>query len=382
MADENSVTGNLTNRAKVQVRQNVSRKTVSRLAVGLVAAALSVSLTACDPPMPPDVAAQILEQSYTCVEGEATAAFPQSMSDPAAQWSDSLLYSCTDSLPAMSLQSVAAADSPDLLVSSYLPDAQICEPNFSMPIAIEAGVVVFQLADSGSLNLSPKTLAKILNGEILNWSDAAIAKTNPGVEFPDLAISVRDSADRLAWEAISGWLKQLGQDVTKAKISSATENKARIDELAEGEIAIASHSNALEHGLYSVSVITGVHKETGEPEVAVADNLGIASAASQLKPNRKETTVSVNLDPNIKPLAQEGLNEAATPYQAIYPVFIYGCGQDSLLSHAVALFLLRLDSQGVLGASNYNPLPERVRYESLEVARTGLPTPSPLPEQD
>jgi hypothetical protein len=58
---------------------------------------------------------------------------------------------------------------------------------------------------------------------------------------------------------------------------------------------------------------------------------------------------------------------------------LYGCGDDTLVKRAVSLFLLRLDSQGALAASNYNQLPEQIRFEALDIARRGLPTPAPIP---
>ena len=47
----------------------------------LIFGTASLALTACDPPMPPEVAAQIAEQTYTCVEGESTVVVPGNMTD-------------------------------------------------------------------------------------------------------------------------------------------------------------------------------------------------------------------------------------------------------------------------------------------------------------
>lgn len=340
---------------------------------------LSFNLTACDPPMPPEVAAQILEQSYTCEEGVVSATFPTEMNDPALQWIDSLQYACVDPLPAMSLTQVETGSISDLIISSYPVDASVCSASFSVPFAVEAAAVAFQLADSSSLQLTPKNLAAVLNGEIQNWNDPLIAQDNPGTEFPDLAIKVRTKADELSLSAITTWMTDLKQDISKSGIEGQKEFV--LDGLEEGELVIAPNSQVLNLGLYSVALITATDKETGEQKLAAADNLGVASAASQLVPSKKGTRVQVQLDSSIKPKAQEGLNEAAQPYQAIYPVYLNSCAEETLLKHAVALFLLRLDSQGVLAASNFNPLPERVRFESLDIARTGLPEPAELPAE-
>lgn len=339
-----------------------------------IAIAATFNLTACDPPMPPEVAAQILEQSYTCEPGTAVAKFPADMADPAVGWADSLFSSCVDPLPTMELQ-IAEANDFDLLVNAYPSD--ICKPAFTLPFAIEAADFVFQLADSSSLNLSAKSMAAILNGEITNWADPRIAKENDGSIFPDLAITVRKKADELALSSLLGWLANSGQEVSSARFSAVAD--LGYEPLVEGEVAIMPHSQVMANGLYSASLITGKDHETGEVLVAVADTVGISSGASQLAAIKNGEELTVKLDPSIPPRAQEGLDVAAPPYQAIYPVNLYACGEDSLVKRAISLFLLRLDSQGALAASNYNQLPEQIRFEALDIARRGLPTPAPLP---
>lgn len=338
---------------------------------------LSFGLTACDPPMPPDVAAQILEQSYSCVEGNLTAKFPAEMADTAIELSDALASACVDPLAAMTFESVDTAEA-ELVISNYAPDAKICKPAFSIPFAVEAADVAFNLADSTTLNLTPKTLAKILTGKITNWNDQVIAEENDGTELPDLKISVVGKADTLALASFTNWMKLLKQDISSAKITGAKE--LALPELADGAVAIVPHSQVMANGLYAVSIIEGTNKESGEQNLAIADNAGIASAASQQVVKKEGLNLSVSLDAGLTPIAQAGMDEAAAPYQAIYPVMLHACGKGSQLQHAIALFLLRLDSQGVLAASNYNPLAESVRYESLDVARKGLPTPSPAAE--
>lgn len=365
-----------TNEQRWAMRKSRITKNVIAIFTAMI---LSFNLTACDPPMPPEVAAQILEQSYTCEEGLISASFPAEMSDPALQWIDSLQYACVDPLPAMALAQAEFSSASDLVISSYPVDSTVCPVSFSVPFAIEAAAVAFQLSDSSSLQLTPKNLAAVINGEISNWNDPLISEDNPGTEFPDLAIRVRNVADELAFSSLTNWMSSLKQDISAADIT--TQKDFVLESIDEGEIVIAPNSQVLNLGLYSVALITATDKETGELKLAAADNLGVASASSQLVPSKDGQRVSAKLDSSIKPKAQEGLNEAAQPYQAIYPVYLNACAEDTLLKHAVALFLLRLDSQGVLAASNYNPLPERVRFESLDIARTGLPQPAELPAE-
>ena len=75
---------------------------------------VSLSLTACDPPIPPGLLALQAEIEVQCEEGEVTTAFPESMTDLALTWSESLLVACEN----MALTNLGVdANEPDLLVS-------------------------------------------------------------------------------------------------------------------------------------------------------------------------------------------------------------------------------------------------------------------------
>ncbi|MEQ1593029.1 MAG: phosphate ABC transporter substrate-binding protein PstS [Thiobacillaceae bacterium] len=49
--------------------------------------------------------------------------------------------------------------------------------------------------ESGKLKLDGATAARIFGGTITKWNDAAIAKLNPGLQLPDLAITIAHRAD-------------------------------------------------------------------------------------------------------------------------------------------------------------------------------------------
>src|SRR5437016_7237623 len=64
-----------------------------------------------------------------------------------------------------------------------------------IPTVMGAVVVVYNLPGVGSLRPSPETLANVFLGKVQNWSDAAIAKDNPGAKLPDSAIAVVHRSD-------------------------------------------------------------------------------------------------------------------------------------------------------------------------------------------
>jgi hypothetical protein len=125
-----------------------------------------------------------------------------------------------------------------------------------------------------------------------------------------------------------------------------------------------------------VGIIIASDPEIGNV-IANADNLGIGSGATKMtaKNDGDDVSITLNFDAEAKPMP--GFDTADNPYDAIYPVNLTMCSQATDLSRAVATFLLRLDNQGSLGASAFNPLSTDVRIVSLLAARKGLPEPQP-----
>lgn len=347
------------------------------IGAALIIGTASLALTACDPPMPPEVAAQIAEQTYTCVEGEASVVMPLNMNDLYFGWADSLSYACTDPEPTMSMVQSDDAKTASAEVTDYAP---ICKPITSVPLAVDAGVLVYYQSEIGSLNLSPKSIQGILEGSITNWNQ--LGDDNPGYEMPDFPLTVVKSADTQALKSINDYLALKKVSATKSVVSAV--DHPSMDDYAllnDGEIAIVPNSYAVALGLYPAAIYLGMNEETQEAILATPDVAGIQSASTQWLVSKNDKGVGVVLDSTKTPVAPEGSDVAPEPYQAIYPVNFTVCGEDSLVSRAAARFMLRLDSQGALGASNYAPLPEPVRIEALLSISKGLPTPKPTPTE-
>jgi phosphate transport system substrate-binding protein len=68
---------------------------------------------------------------------------------------------------------------------------------FQFPTLVGGVVPIINIPgiESGKLTLSSQVLVDIFMGKIKNWNDPAIAKLNPGVKLPDLAITVVHRAD-------------------------------------------------------------------------------------------------------------------------------------------------------------------------------------------
>jgi hypothetical protein len=323
--------------------------------------------------MPPEVAAQLAEQSYTCVAGDSKVTFPGAMGDLFLGWADALTYACVDPEPVMTISQSADLLNANAEVTEYAPQ---CSAVASVPLAVEAGVIVYFQSEVSSLNLSPKSIQGILSGSITNWNQLNV--DNPGYEMPDFPLTVLPTADTQALKSISDYLGIQKLSV-KTSLVTATDHPA-MDQYAmleDGQLAVVPNSYAVALGLYPAAIYLGTDKETSEPILATPDVAGIQSGSTQWLVSQDSKGVTVRLDPTKTPVAPEGSDFAPSPYQAVYPVNYNMCSTDSLLGRAVGRFLLRLDNQGALGASNYAPLPEPVRISALLAISKGLPTPTP-----
>jgi phosphate transport system substrate-binding protein len=73
---------------------------------------------------------------------------------------------------------------------AYMSDALVTKnpTMLSIPLAISAQAINYNLPGVAKLNLSGPILAGIYSGKITKWNDKAIAKANPGVALPDHVI--------------------------------------------------------------------------------------------------------------------------------------------------------------------------------------------------
>jgi len=331
-------------------------------------------LTACDPPPPPELLAQLAEQNPTCIEGDVQASGTPSFDAVLTAWADGAVNTCVDPLPAMSL-SIAADVSTAQLV--YSADPLTSGSAFaSVPVAMDAAVLSYNVPNMDSILVSYKTLAGILGGKVTNWNDAAIAKDNPGMELPDLPLLVQSTAEANSLKAIENLLGNQGLKVDSAKFTAVSMADFQSPELAPGEVVIQPNSLAILQGSTTLGFLTGgKDPETGELNQAYANEESLSSAATQLVATKNGNVLDVVLDPKLEPKPLFEGEKAATPYQAVFPIRMYLVGEDSQLTRAMAMFTLRMDSQGSLGYANLGALPEIIRVEAIGIVSKGLPTP-------
>ncbi len=343
-------------------------KFIGAIALG---SALAISLTACDPPMPKSLLVEIAEQSYNCEPGNVNLNLPVSAEDLSYTWGDAMATAC----PEMSLQPVAATDSFDVVINSA--SALKCEAFATAPVAVDAAVLAFNVTDVFDLFLDADAILGILNGQIKTWDDPAIFDLNTDQLLPSAPINLVKTAPAADITAMESWLTILRGESSKISGIQPLEESTvdLLTALPENSIALVPHSDALLTAVSFASVVTG--NDVYESAV-IADVDSMVSASTQWVVSADENSVSVKLDPSISPTPPDGVNEAASPYQAIYPVNMSLCGEETLLKRAVGRFLLRQDQQGVISVSPLAYLPEEVRIAAIDLIGQGLPEPEKL----
>lgn len=338
----------------------------------LAIAAVSLgTLTACDPPIPDSVLVEIAERSYTCETGEVSISTDPILFDVATLWADSVAEACEGE---MIFSPQTENNTADIQITRS--EDGICEAFDATPVAVDGAAIVFFNSEAFLLSLDAATVQGIFSGEITSWADPAITATNPDLGLSDLPIVVSPGAPAAAVKAMESWTSRLsGAEVPFSLLEVNEVSQAdSIYELPEGGIALISLSEALYAGVTIANVIN-------EEGVAVEPGLeSLTFAGSQFVATKADTSVTVELDPEKQAIALAGQEFAGAPYQAVFPVYMYLCGEDTLLKRAAARFMLRQDSQGLIGSSTLTYISEDVRIAAAAHVSIGLPTPTAVPE--
>lgn len=329
----------------------------------------SLTLTACDPPMPPEVLAALAEQTYTCEAGDTQLSASSEIAAVAADWQGSVAVNCVG-------MSITPAATPSAQVELQIGDPadSSCIAYATVPFAVDAVVFAVSLDGVSNINLNAFTVEKILSGEITNWNDPALATINQGFELPDLAITFGSQLSADAAKPMTDWLTRLaGHNVAFAA------GNPTLDPLTPGAISLTKFSQASALGLTMAGIVGGKNLEK---DIVVPEMGTISTGATQFKIKKNAGSLDLTFDATLKPIAPVGIDVAPNPYQAISIINLRLCGTDSLKTRAAARYILRQDSQGSLGLTTLIALPETLRIESLAAVSMGLPMPSITPERN
>ena len=337
---------------------------------------LSLIISACTPPMPPDVLAAVSEQEVTCAEGQINIALDEFNIPITQSINDLFLTSCPNATINLTSDSATA----DIVISDGSADSiAICtNPAVQVPVMVESTGVAFNLAGVSGLVLDAQTIDKIYKGEITDWADPAIVELNPEFELTSTPITTIGLNKKTASDlAFVEWMNRLGATGFQNVATTTFETPVELVEslgLTDGAISIMPGS------IMSENALTGVSIKTDAGNVAY-DLTSITAASTQAVSEINGDIVTVSLDPNKEVLAEAGSDELTLPWQAISWVNLAICKVDTtdLKNSATARFFLRQDAQGQLSVYGYGALDESLRLSSAGIVGKNLPLPSEIP---
>jgi len=335
----------------------------------LVAIGVALGLTACNPPMPPEVRAALEEQFIVCEPGESSIYLPGAALDQAYAWNDALAVDCPEMVLSDAMD-LASAN----LIGGFATDApEVSGAYAQIPFGVDAAVFLVNSADMGALALSPESIEGILLGEITNWSDPRIAGDNPNDIMPDQDIVLVTNTTKDAKAAMGLWISRLlGRDLDLAGLNATDSiNLDEVYELPEGGIMLAPYSANFDAGWLTANVVLDVSTE----QIAEATTGNFSSAATQWEYQEANSVVSVKLNPELPALPPQGIDIAPEPYQAIFAVSLALVGADELVHRANVRYLMRAASQSTLAGYGYVELPSAIRMKIIDFISKGLTVP-------
>lgn len=169
-------------------------------------------------------------------------------------------------------------------------------PAYVSPIAI-----IFNVEGVDSLNLDAATAAQIFDGKIKSWNDPAIAKLNPDVELPDLAITTVHRQDESGTtKNFTDYLAQAGEGAwsypadkvwptQSGEAASGTSGVIAAIKAGDGSIGYADESQVGDLAVASIKV--------GDAFVAPsADGSAKALEVSPIDDTRTEGDLAIKVD--------------------------------------------------------------------------------------
>ena len=346
--------------------------------------ALSLSISACTPPVPPEFQAQLAERYVTCVPGEIAISTVPELAEVAQAWADGLSENCSD----LSATIIGAVDDTGTVVdvAETADDVFITAPGqtptctaaASSPVGIDAVAIVVSVAGLDGVVFSPALLHRALSGGMASWADPELQEINPEIELIDIPMLLRAPTRPQDLTSLNDWMSRLDPAGWPGSPSGLVADDAFnaetvISELAtEGTISVVPASLVVNNSLETIGIQISSDLETLYLNVET-----VVSAGTQMVATTSGSVVTAKLDAALSPVPAAGNDFISLPWQALNQFTITVCaGANEMAGRAFARYALRLDSQGVMIASGFTETPEQIRLAGVAAVSQGLPEPT------
>lgn len=348
-------------------------------AVGLLIVSLLIS--ACTPPMPPEFRADLAERYVSCVSGEIAVSTIPELAEVTQTWVDGISENCAD-LAVTVLDPAVDVDTPVDVFLTAPGQSPSCTAAASSPVGIDAVAVTVTVEGLDGVVFSPALLHRALSGGMTSWADPELQELNPDIELTDSPVVLRATTRPQDIAALNEWMTRLDASGWPSTPSGLVANdvfdsEAVLTELeVEGTLAVVPASFVANNSNATVGIQTEVDADPVFLNVET-----VISAGTQLVAAVSGSNVTASLDASLAPVPPAGSDIAVLPWQALNQFTLTVCaGANELAGKAFARYALRLDSQGAMLLSGFAEVPEQVRLVALDAVSAGLPEPSAPPE--
>ena len=342
-------------------------------------------LSACTPPMPPDVLAAQLENQITCRNGSQDVAVPEEFVGSFDMVSMTLTGVCDE----QSITEVGADTAASVVVTSAAPSAaelatmqSRCSGEVvTVPVFAYGVTLSYNIIGLDGLILTPEVIGAILSGSITLWDDPAIAELNSGYDLtglPEIVVmSVEGGTGSV--EAMTTYLSNEAPESWSAGVTKVLQ----VGEKFSTELDVINEMFAIEGTVAVLPIVQSINNMipmaaaqvqgevinpddtqlqkvgSGSMEVSVGPNSLVATAATGGVPFEGNFDIAAS-----KIVLAEGQPLIGWPIMATAHVMACNTPEDQLPLSTVQ-FLERLSGQGSFETYGLTPLPEPIRIQTF-----------------
>ncbi|MEY3387345.1 MAG: hypothetical protein RI944_118 [Actinomycetota bacterium] len=342
----------------------------------ILVTSLGLLISACTPPIPPDVLASYAEQEVQCANGEVVVKGSENTSNVLQAGIDLYLVSCPEAQVTIDNQ----ATEPNIVVTdNSAAEPEMCNAfEFKTSLMNQFSTIVYYGEGLDGIVLTPQAVAGLLTGEITNWNNPQIAESNPEFELPDMPVTfVEVEKLHTSDQAFIDWISTIiGKNIEIKPVKVVPDFQTLLQDFGtlNGVISVLPsnviYDNALTYANLKINDLDFLFESSA-----------FAAATSQVYIKEDTKEVLGNLDPEVQPATDIGTSETSNSWHGI-SYFESGLCKDNENNAARTFlrFLTRLDAQGQLETYGYFPLTEPLRVKVAGKIGEKLPTPSFNPE--
>jgi phosphate transport system substrate-binding protein len=210
------------------------------------------------------------------------------------------------------------------------------------------------------LKFTPELLAGIFLGKITNWNDPAIARVNPGVRFPNLAIVVAHRADGSGTTYVfTDYLSKVSPE-WNSKVGRNTSVKWPVGVGGKGNEGVAGTIQQIEGSVGYVELIYAVQNHI--PYGVVRNKAGVFVKASLATTTAAAAAAAANMPSDYRVSITNADGKDAYPIASFTWLLIPQQSRDAAkgkVLHDFLLWMLR-DGERQTTELTYAPLPKEV----------------------